>query len=70
MDTQKECVCCLEIDNVQLKLDEYKEEMATELSCITHHPGFQSVCLDRYVLETAYYQYRQQYGELEHTQNE
>jgi len=31
-------------------------------SCITTHPGFQSVCLDTFVLQTAYLQYRQQYG--------
>ncbi|XP_060576054.1 P2X purinoceptor 7-like [Ruditapes philippinarum] len=70
MDTDKESICCNEIDSVKLKIEQYKEETATELSCITRHPGFQSVCLDRYVLETAYYQYRQLYGEVEHTNNE
>ena len=34
----------------------------TLLDCITAHPGFHTVCLDRWVLQTAYYQYRQQYG--------
>ena len=43
-------------------MEEYEEEVALPLQCITEHPGFRSVCLDRYVLETAYYQYRQQYG--------
>ena len=28
-----------------------------------HHLGFQSVCLNPWVLQTAYYSYRQQYGE-------
>ena len=32
-------------------------------SCITLHPGFSAVCLDRWVLQTALYQYRQQYSE-------
>ena len=30
-------------------------------SCITEHPGFQAVCLDRWVLQAAWYQYKQQY---------
>ncbi len=34
-----------------------------EVGCITLHPGFQNVCLDPWVLETAYYSFRQHYGE-------
>ncbi|XP_060589285.1 uncharacterized protein LOC132744554 [Ruditapes philippinarum] len=69
LDNDRESICCNEIDSVKLKIEQYKEEMATDLSCITRYPGFQSVCLDRYVLETAYYQYRQQYVKVEHTNN-
>ena len=29
--------------------------------CITQHPGFQAVCLNRWVIQTAWYQYKQQY---------
>ncbi|XP_022111408.1 uncharacterized protein LOC110990633 [Acanthaster planci] len=32
------------------------------LNCIMHHPGFDPVCLNRWFLDTAYLQYRQQYG--------
>ena len=32
------------------------------MSCITEHPGFQSTCLDVWMLETAYYALRQQRG--------
>ncbi|CAH3133018.1 unnamed protein product, partial [Pocillopora meandrina] len=32
------------------------------ISCITEHPGFQSICLDFWVLETANCAYRQQQG--------
>ena len=42
----------------------------TQISCITEHPGFQSICLDFWVLETAYYAYRQQQGTDNHTGNE
>ena len=33
-----------------------------EVDCITLHPGFQSVCLDVWVLQTAYFSLRQHYG--------
>ena len=33
------------------------------VGCITLHPGFQTVCLDPWVLQTAYYSYGQHYGE-------
>ena len=32
------------------------------IQCITEHPGFATVCLDVYVLQTAYFQYHQQHG--------
>ena len=63
MPTVRESVCCIEIPRV----DEKKMSFNKDLCCITEHPGFASVCLDVYVLETAYYQYRSQYGELRTT---
>ena len=33
------------------------------VGCNILHPGFESVCLDPWVRETAYYSYRQHYGE-------
>ncbi|XP_061195130.1 uncharacterized protein LOC133203348 [Saccostrea echinata] len=66
MPTPRESVCCCEIDRVNSKKDSFDKK----LSCITEHPGFSSVCLDVYVLETAYYQYRAQYGELQTSSEE
>lgn len=40
------------------------------MSCITEHPGFQSTCLDVWVLETAYHAYRQQHGTDSHRGHE
>jgi uncharacterized protein YfeS len=34
------------------------------LDCITEHPGFQSNCLDIYVLEASYYEFIQRDGPL------
>ena len=31
-------------------------------TCITGHPGFHGVCLDMWVLQTAYFSFRQRYG--------
>ena len=39
-------------------------EVVEVLVCITQHPGFQTVCLNRWVLQTAWYQYKQQYHQL------
>ena len=61
MRTSQECICCCEVESVVLK----KEESASEVSCITDHEGFESVCLDVWVLQTAYYSYRYHYGNSE-----
>ena len=34
-----------------------------DIRCMTEHPGFEAVCLNEYVLETAYYSYRQHHGQ-------
>ena len=52
-----ECNCCMESENVVAKLE------GSGARCITQHEGFDAVCLNQYVLEVAYYQYRQQHGE-------
>lgn len=59
MPTVKESVCCKEVEKVIKKMDEFKEN--DNLKCITEHPGFKTVCLDKDVLDTAYYQYSVQY---------
>lgn len=45
----EECMCCLEMDRIREKM----EEIELDDTCITLHPGFNNVCLDRWVLETA-----------------
>lgn len=51
MPLAKECVCCKET-RVLLVLIENDE-----VECITDHPGFEPVCLNTYVLDTAHNQY-------------
>ena len=38
--------------------------MTGHSECITQHPGFRTVCLDFWVLQTAYFQYRRNMGDL------
>ena len=35
-----------------------KEESTGGISCITNHEGFESVCLNVWVLQAAYFNYR------------
>ena len=56
MPTGAEWVCCCEIAPVVDKLE------GTAETCITEHESFIAVCLNIWVLQTAFYQYKQQYG--------
>ena len=56
MSSGVECVWCREITQIVNK------KSPEEVGCIILHPGFQNVCLNPWVLETAYYSYRQHYG--------
>ena len=67
MPSQRECICCREVVPVLNKLSEAKDE---DLKCITDHPDFSAVCLNVWVLQAAYSQYRQQYGNYNATINE
>ncbi|XP_064643082.1 uncharacterized protein LOC135497250 [Lineus longissimus] len=61
--TRAKCVCCRDINEYRAKLTE--DENAP--TCITAQKGFNSVCINEDVLETAWYQYRQQYGKNAHS---
>ncbi|KXJ11944.1 P2X purinoceptor 7 [Exaiptasia diaphana] len=64
MDREVECLCCHEIPQIMEKNRQVAEEenLTEPLKCITDNPGFKAVCLNRWVLETAWFQYSQQYG--------
>ena len=61
---EEENICCREIDAVYRKnLEAVEVEQLEEPpQCIVHHPGFHAVCLNYWVLQTAWLQYKQQYG--------
>ena len=60
MQSVRESLCCKEIPAVVKKMTDYTEG-EEDLDCILEHPGFQPICLDKWVLETSYFQYVQQY---------
>ena len=37
------------------------EKLKQPLNCITENPRFLAVCLNQWILQTAWYQYKQQY---------
>jgi len=56
-------VCCHEIAIVVNKNDRSAEKRGIPSPiCMTQNPGFLVVCTDLDVLETAWFQYKQQYG--------
>ena len=63
MSTEAECLCCTEIPQVRQELERAAELTNSERAkCIVDHPGFRSVCLDVWVLETAWLQYSASYS--------
>jgi len=60
MDAVEERVCCQSLEEVRSKLDEVDNGLPVP-RCITMHPGFAVVCLDVWVLQTAWFQYVREY---------
>ena len=58
MSTSVECVCCREVERFMEKM----QEDNIDQQCVTLHPGFSAVCLNTWVLQAAYFNYRQKYG--------
>ncbi|XP_068670564.1 uncharacterized protein [Montipora foliosa] len=61
---EEENVCCREIEEIQRKNLEAVEieHLGAPPDCIVQHPAFQTVCLNHWVLQAAWLQYKQQYG--------
>ena len=59
MHTSRECMCCAEIDEVTERI----QEGPHEVTCITEHEEFEPVCLNVWVLQPAFFQYRREYGD-------
>ena len=62
MPTPMECVCCKEITAVVNKCEHMDLSEPSAVGCIINHDGFDPVCLNVWVLQTAYFNYRCHYG--------
>ena len=64
MKREEESICCQEVDAVRNKIfeDVREERLQAEPRCIKQYPGFEAVCLNVWVLQTAWLQYKQQQG--------
>ena len=65
MDTERECICCNEIEEIREKQDELKCMDYSQDSipkCIIDHPGFNENCTAIWALQTAYFAYQTEYG--------
>lgn len=63
MVTPEESVCCSEIAEVYHKRASFTAESeSAPIHCITEHEGFDSVCLNPWVLQAGFFSYRQQHG--------
>ena len=64
MHREEECVCSHEIEQVANKNQEVMEYIKPTLpyDCITGNPGFHTVCKDRWVLQAAWLDFKQQHG--------
>ena len=65
LDKAIENICCQEIQEIRQKNMELAgtSDFQSAAKCIVLHPGFKAVCLNKWVLETAWFQYKQQYEE-------
>jgi hypothetical protein len=61
METPVENACCKEKDPIARTIQEFNEDHGGNIRCIMEHHGFQSNCMDVWVLQTAYMHYKQQY---------
>lgn len=66
MDRMDECICCQEVAATRVMCASIKNEGAMYAdqptpNCITQHPGFAAICLNRFLLRPAWHQYKQQY---------
>ena len=57
-----ECVCCMEIDECQQALNSelviFDVGQNANLKCITEHPGFNTICLQRWSLRMSSDRYK------------
>lgn len=62
MDVEDECMSCNEMEKVMARILEWREVNDPDTLCVTQHEGFGANCLNIWVLQNAYFAYRQAHG--------
>ncbi len=64
LSNAKECKCCTEIESCMVAINdaEVVEEVGSVVSCVTEHPGFSAVCLNKWSLRLAADKYKTRHG--------
>lgn len=60
MRTEEESICCAEMPKIQTKLN----ELENVPECVTTHPGFEGVALNRWVLQAAYLTFAKNFDDV------
>jgi len=63
MPSAVESVCCREVDAYWSLVQNL--DPPEDITCLTLHPGFEASCLNPFVLQIAYLNFRQEHGPLQ-----
>jgi len=58
MPSERESQCCREIEATEYR------RVEGNVQCLSHHPGFQANCTNRWVLEMSFHEFVQQEGPI------
>ena len=62
MASAVDSMCCREVDAYWALVQDLVP--ATDITCLTLHPGFDACCLNQFSLQVAYLNFRQEHGAL------
>lgn len=63
MTSAVDSMCCREVDAYWAVVEGLVP--ATDITCLTLHPGFDACCLNPFSLQVAYLNFRQEHGPLQ-----
>lgn len=63
MPSAMESMCCREVKAYRALLENL--DPPADITCLTLHPGFEASCLNSFVLQIAYMNFRQEHGPLQ-----
>ncbi|XP_071060469.1 P2X purinoceptor 7-like isoform X2 [Pseudochaenichthys georgianus] len=68
MTSAVKSMCCREVDPFWALVENLTPRL--DITCLTLHPGFEACCLNPFVLQIAYMNFRQEHGPLQASRHE